>query len=107
MGIMICEQHGRSHFVETCSHAATQIGAGQAPTGHHLTILGHLFVCDDCFASLHLQKFMEWSDLAHDEIPDMPDELWKEYESAYEAVEGRRAFCLKCFAEFGRPITPG
>jgi hypothetical protein len=100
MGIMICEAHGRVGFVETCSHIAKQIDEGKAPSGRHLaTILGNIFVCDDCFNSLGFERCMSLADLPIEEALDIDDGRWEAFDAAYQAIEGRRGFCLKCFAE--------
>jgi hypothetical protein len=99
MGVMICETHGRVGFVETCSHVAKQIDGGNVPSGHRLRILGDLFVCDDCFNTLGFQRFASLAELPAEKIIDVNDGRLEAYETAYDAIEGREAFCLKCVAE--------
>ena len=102
MGIMICKIHGRVNFVETCSHVAKQIGSQQRPHGRRLTIMGQLFVCEACFVSLGFDRFNDLDGLPPEEWADVDNAHWKAYEAAYNALEGRRAFCLKCVAELER-----
>ena len=99
MGITICKTHGRVGFVETCAHVAKEIDGGSVPSGHRLTIMGNLFVCDDCFNALGFQRFASLADLLLGEIIRVTDGRMEAYEAAYEAIEGRRSFCLKCLAE--------
>ena len=98
MGIMICHSHGRSEFVETCSHIATQIRAGKLPPGHRFDWLGHLLVCDECFHALGFEKCQGLAglDISKD---DYDDGLASDFDAAYQAIQDRQAFCLKCFAE--------
>jgi len=103
MGIMICEIHGRVGFVEACSHIGSEIDAGTVPSGHRLTIIGNLFVCDDCFNSLDFKRFASLAELPLEEIVEITDGRLEAYEAAYEAIEGRRSFCLNCLAELDRP----
>jgi hypothetical protein len=106
MGIMICETHGRVGFVETCSHVAKQIDDRQLPTGRRFTILGHLFVCDDCFNSLGFERFVSLFDLPPEDVVMVDDGRWEEaFYAAYDAIEGRRVFCLKCVAELERQYS--
>jgi hypothetical protein len=99
MGIMICEAHGRVGFVETCSHVAKQIDDRKAPSGHRLAILGNLFVCDQCFNSLGFEQFISLADLPPETALKVHDGRWEAFEAAYETIEGRRAYCLKCVSE--------
>ena|SRR5579875_1147811 len=99
MGIMICETHGRVGFVETCSHVAKEIERKNAPSGHRLTIMGNLFVCSGCFNSLGFERFASLAELPLGEIVGVTDGRMEAFETAYEAIEGRRGFCLKCLAE--------
>ncbi|ATQ68275.1 MULTISPECIES: hypothetical protein [Methylosinus] len=99
MGIMICETHGRVGFVETCSHVAKEIERKNVPDGHRLMIMGNLFVCDDCFRSLGFEKFASLAELSLEEVVEVTDGRMEAFEVAYEAIEGRRVFCLKCLAE--------
>jgi len=69
------------------------------PSGHRLTIGGNLFVCDDCFKSLGFKKFASLAGLPLDEAVEVTDGRIEAFEAAYEAIEGRRVFCLKCLAE--------
>jgi hypothetical protein len=96
MGIMICETHGRVGFVETCSHVAKQIDDCEAPSGPRLAILGDLLVCDECFHSLGFEQF---ASLSLETELEGDDARWEAFLAAYDAVEGRRAYCLKCVAE--------
>jgi hypothetical protein len=102
---MICKTHGRVGFVETCSHVAKQIDDRQLPTGRRFTILGNLFVCDDCFNSLGFEPFISLADLPIEEAVKIDDGRWEASEAAYDAIEGRRAFCLKCVAELERQYS--
>ncbi len=99
MGIMICKTHGRVGFVETCSHVAREIDGGKVPSGQRLTIMGNLFVCDDCFNVLGFQRFASLADLPLEKIVEVNDGRMEAFEAAYEAIEGRRGFCLNCLAE--------
>jgi hypothetical protein len=101
MGIMICPIHGRSGFVETCSHIASKVRTGALPLGHRFDWLGHLFVCDECFHSLGFEKCSGLKDLDI-KNDDIDDGLADTYEAAYNAIEDRDAFCSKCFAELER-----
>lgn len=101
MGIMICSKHGRSGFIETCSHIGRIIDAGEIPIGRRLDILGALLVCEDCFSSLGFDKCEGLADISGPSF-DADDPRWPSYEAAYDAMEGRRAFCSKCFAELER-----
>jgi hypothetical protein len=99
MGIVICDKHGRRGFVETCSHIAVAMDEGRLPGGRRLQILGQLFVCDDCFIALELKKFSSLTELSEDEMISVTDGRWEAFEEAYNAIEGRRGFCLECVAE--------
>jgi hypothetical protein len=99
MGIMICKVHGEVGFVETCSHVANKIAEGNVPAGRRFTILGNLFICDECFDSLGFERSISLADLPPEESVQIVDGRWDAFEAAYEAIEGRRAFCLKCLAE--------
>jgi hypothetical protein len=105
MGIMICEVHGRVGFVETCSHVAKQIDDRKLPSGRRFTILGNLFVCDECFNSLGFERFISLADLPLEDALKVDDGRWEACEAAYEAIEGRRGFCLKCIAELERQYS--
>jgi len=107
MGIMICKTHGRVGFVETCLHIAKHIDAGKVPNGHRLTIIGNLFVCDDCFNSLGFQRFASLADLPLEKIVEVSDGRVEACQAAYEAIESKRAFCLKCVAELERQHDGG
>jgi hypothetical protein len=97
MGIMVCPTHARSEFVEICSHVAAQIDDGKQPSGHRFDYLGHLLICDECFHSLGFDKCSSLKGL-HFENDLIEDSLWDAYSAAYEAIEDRQAFCLKCFS---------
>jgi hypothetical protein len=99
MGVMICEKHGRAHFVETCLHIAKDIDEGRVPSGHRFNVLGDYFLCDRCFSLLGFERLSAMFDLAHDEVVEMDEELWKRFYAAYDAIEGRRLICVKCLAE--------
>ena len=107
MGSVICKTHGRVNFVETCSHVAKQIGSQQRPRGRRLTILGNFFVCDACFVSLGFDRLNDLDGLPPEEWADIDDARWKAFEAAYNAVEGRQLFCLKCVAELERRDSSG
>jgi hypothetical protein len=102
MGIMICETHGQVGFVETCSHVAKQIDDRKVPGGRRFRILTNLFVCDDCYNSLGFERSISLADLPPEEAVMVDDGRWEAFEAAYEAIEGRRVFCLKCLAELER-----
>ena len=102
MGIMICKAHGRVQFVETCSHIAKQIDDGKAPCGRRFTILGNLFICDDCFDSLGFERFTSLADFPPEESVKIDDGRWEAFDTAYEAIDGRQGFCLKCLEELER-----
>jgi hypothetical protein len=82
--------------LDTCSQVANQIDDREAPTGHRLAILGNLFVCDECFHSL---GFEQLASLSLETELEGDDARWEAFEAAYQAIEGRRGFCLKCVAE--------
>jgi len=42
---------------------------------------------------------MSLADLPIKEALNIDDGRWEAFDAAYEAIEGRRVFCLKCFAE--------
>ena len=105
MGIMICKTHGRVGFVETCSHVAKQIDDRKVPSGRRFRLLGNLFVCDDCYTSLGFERFISLADLPLEEAVMIDDGRWEAISAAYEAIEGRRAFCLKCLAELERQYS--
>jgi hypothetical protein len=102
MGIMICKTHGRVGFVETCSHVAKQIDDRKFPNGHRFTIGGNFFICDDCFNSLGFERFVSLAELPLDEAIMVDDGRLEAAEAAYNAIEGRRLFCLECVAELER-----
>jgi len=102
MGIMICETHGRVNFVEACSHIAKQIGSQQRAHGRRLAIMGNLFVCEACFASLGFDRFNDLDGVPPEALADVNDARWGAFEAAYDALEDRQAFCLKCVAELER-----
>ena len=106
MGIMICETHGRVGYVEACGHLATQIDAGKMPHGRRFTIICSLFVCDDCFDSLGLHRFATLANLPIEEVIQVSDGRLEAFETAYDAIEGRRSFCLKCLAGLERSDLP-
>ena len=103
MGITICKVHGQAEIIETCSHAAKQIDGGTVPNGRRFSILSHMLVCDDCFASLGFERFISLADLPLAQAIDVDDGRWEAYETAYERLEGRRIFCVKCVAELLSP----
>ena len=104
MGIIICPVHGRSPIVETCAHVAEKIERRQAPTGHRLTILGDLLVCDACFDQLGFDRTASLEEAPIE--PYVNDERWQAYEAAYDRLETRAVFCLECVCDldmsFGR-----
>lgn len=102
MGVMKCKTHGRVNFVETCSHIAKQIGGQHPPRGRRFTIMGHLFVCEACFVSHGFDRFNDLDGLPPEALADVDDLHWKAFEAAYNALEGRQAFCLQCVAELER-----
>jgi hypothetical protein len=96
---MICKSHGRVGFLETCLHIAKQIDDRKVPIGRRLTILGNLFICDECFNSLGFERFISLAHLPLENALEVDDGRWEAFESAYEGIQGRRAFCSKCVAE--------
>ena len=102
MGITICKTHGRVGFVETCAHVAREIDDRQLPAGRRFTILGNLFVCDDCFNSLGFERCISLASMPLEEAVMINDGRWDAFQISYEAIEGRRTFCLKCLAELER-----
>ena len=98
MGILICEHHGRVGFVETCAHVANRIDGGRAPAGRRLSLLTNLLVCDECYGSLGFERFESLANLPLEESIETSDDLWDAYDAAYERIEGRRLFCVKCLA---------
>jgi hypothetical protein len=105
MGIMICPKHGRSEFVETCSHIAAEIEMGGFPSGRRFDVLGHLLVCEVCFSSLGFDKCEGLADAAGPAF-DARDARWDIYDAAYAAIEDIQGFCLKCFAELEQGQKP-
>lgn len=99
MGIMRCKIHGRVGFVEACAHIAKQIDTQKLPNCHRLTIMGNIFVCDDCFNSLGFERFASLASLPLAEVIKLDDGRIEAFEAAYDRIEGRRAFCLSCVAE--------
>lgn len=98
MGIMICPKHGRSEFIEGCSHVSGQIAAGNSPKGRRFDILGHLFICDACFESLGFNKCIGLADAAGPSF-EADDPRWAAYDAAYGAIEYRDGHCSKCINE--------
>jgi hypothetical protein len=97
---MICETHGRVGFVETCSHVAKQLRELEQPIGRRFTILGNLFICDECFSSLGFDRCISLANLPMEQAVAVEDGRWEAFDAAYSALEGRRSFfCLKCLAE--------
>jgi len=45
---------------------------------------------------------MSLADLPFEEAIKVDDGRWEAFDAAYEAIEGRRLFCLKCVAELER-----
>jgi hypothetical protein len=106
MGLTICKTHGRVGFVEACAHIAKQIDAQKLSDGHRLKIMGNIFVCDDCFKSLGFERFASLANLPLEEIVTVDDGRMEAFESAYNRIEGWRAFCLKCVEELGCSSGP-
>jgi hypothetical protein len=102
MGIMICRTHGRVGFVETCSHIAKQICDRKPPKGRRLAVGNNFLVCDDCFNFLGFERSVSLADLPLEELIEVDDGRLQAFEAAYNAIEGRRLFCLKCVAELER-----
>jgi hypothetical protein len=106
MGIMICKTHGRVGFVETCSHVAKQINDRKLPDGRRFTIfIGNFFICDVCYNSLEFERFISLANLPIEEVIMVEDGRFQAFEAAYNALEGRRLFCLKCVAELERQYS--
>jgi len=108
MGITICNIHGRSGLVEACSHVAKEIDGGKVPNCHRLMIMGSLFVCDDCFNTLGFQRFASLSGPSTEENMKIwvNDSRMDTFETAYNAIEGRRTFCGSCLKELeGQNLT--
>ncbi|UFZ05784.1 hypothetical protein LQG66_05585 [Bradyrhizobium ontarionense] len=106
MGLIICQTHGRAAIIETCGHVAQQIEQRMAPTGHRLTILGHLFVCDACFDELGFDRFASLTEMPIEEAIDVDDGRWQLYEAAYDRLAGRTVFCLDCVGDLGLRSAP-
>jgi len=106
MGIMICNTHGRVGFVETCSHVAKQIDDRKYPVGRRFTILSNLFVCEECFSSLRFERFISLADLPVSDAVAVDDGRWEAFEEAYNAIKGRRLFCVKCVSELEGQYSP-
>ena len=102
MGIMICRTHGQEEFWETCPHIAEQVEAGMFPSGRRLSVLGHLFVCEDCFNSLGFQEAASLAEMPLEEQIEVSDGRWEAFNAAYEALKDRRIFCFACVAELER-----
>ena len=99
MGIMMCDKHGRVGFVEVCSHVAKDLKGGFVPNGYRLTIMGSLFVCDDCFKSLGFAQFASLEAVPLEQAIAIRDGRWEAFEVAYRSLPGRQAFCGECFRE--------
>ncbi len=99
MGITRCEIHGRIGFVEACTHIAKQIDARKLPNGHRLTIMGNIFVCEDCFICLGFERFASLASSPLAAVIRVDDGRMEAFEAAYNRIEGRRTFCLSCVAE--------
>jgi hypothetical protein len=102
---MICETHGRVGFVETCSHVAKQIDARKLPNGRRFTFLTQLMVCDECYSALGFDRVESLFGLPAEEVLNQDDHHWEAVRAAYEQIEGRRLFCLKCVAELERQLA--
>jgi hypothetical protein len=91
MGIINCPVHGRAPIVETCGHVAEKIERRQTPTGHRLTILGDLLVCDTCFVQLGFDRVASLAKMPIQDAVCVNDERWQAYEAAYDRpVASRR-----------------
>jgi hypothetical protein len=79
------------------------------PGGHRLTILGNLFVCEDCWSALDFERFASLAKMPLKDALEITDGRWEAYEQAYDALEGRKTFCSKCLAELEECIqsSPG
>jgi hypothetical protein len=99
MGIMKCETHGRVAFVEACSHVGKQLDARIPPNGHRFAIMGNIFLCENCFNALGFQSFISLAELPFEEVMKVNDGRMEAFESAYERIEARRAFCIICVSE--------
>ena len=99
MGIIVCKAHGRGGVMEICSHVATQIEDGGAPTGHRLKIIGCVFMCAECFHELGFKRFASLAELPAEEQVEVTDGRMEAFKAAYNAIRGRRVFCSQCFAE--------
>jgi hypothetical protein len=99
MGILICEAHGRAHFVEACSHITEDIDAGLFPDGRRFTLLTSLFLCEACFSSLGYEQLIGLADLPLEDQYLVADGRVEAAEAAYEKIPGRQVFCEKCVTE--------
>jgi hypothetical protein len=103
MIVVMCNTHGRAGCVETCSHNAKLIQEGKRPNGRWLALqwAAPMFLCDACFDSLGFERFVSLCDLPlEDALPLwFDDACLKAFRAAYDALEGRRLFCVKCVEE--------
>jgi hypothetical protein len=88
--------------METCSHVARQIRDRKLPAGRRFTIVNKLFVCDDCFNLLGFERFISLADLPLEQLVGINDGRLEALEAAYNAIESRAIFCVKCVAELER-----
>lgn len=98
MGRMICKVHGNVAFWDTCQHVAKELDKGQVPLGHRFW---NMYLCDACFSG-----FEPYDNLISlpmtDAMARADDDQWKAFEAAYNALEGRRSFCVECVAALER-----
>jgi hypothetical protein len=106
MVVTICKTHGRAGIVETCSHVAKQIHERKRPNGPQIALHwgAPLLLCDACFNSLGFERFVILGSVSLEDALRVGD--WEAYEAAYNAIEGRQLFCVKCVEELGWRCMP-
>ncbi|MCP4215719.1 MAG: hypothetical protein GY765_13785 [bacterium] len=98
MGKMINKIHGRSGFLEACSHVAEEIDNNRYGQFHQA---GTLLVCEACLRKYHLER-LEGIEPANKGISSFweNEELLEEYFEAYDQVpdSDRNIRCSECVA---------
>lgn len=92
MGVIICEKHGRSPIIHTCSHVRYSLESGERPDtntqidlSEEGTSFGPRFICDKCSSK----------------IGTAPERIYELDTAEGELVYNTATFawCKKCFAE--------
>src|SRR5580698_8845151 len=99
MGIMICSKHGRSGFVEVCTHVARDLDQGQYGEYESLSLMGNLILCRGCYTTTGFDNFRQYSDSSGiNDLSRFTDAIIGDFEAAYEKLEERRIYCVECVA---------